>query len=100
MRFLIPWQGSRDVSVDVSVKDRGGSWLATVRVEQAGRRTEHRVTIAATDLERYGTRDVHDLVRRAFAFLLEREPNTAVLREFRIAEIERYFPEFRATITR
>lgn len=30
----------------------------------------------------------------AFNFLLEREPNTSILREFDIEDINRYFPEF------
>jgi hypothetical protein len=80
--------------IDVSVTRSGESWLADVTVDQDGRRTEHRVTVASDDLRRYGAKDVVDLVRRAFAFLLERESNTSILREFRITEIERYFPEF------
>ena len=81
--------------IDVSVR---GS-LATVRVEQGGARTEHRVTVTQADLDRYAASDVADLVRRSFEFLLAREPNTSILREFRISEIERYFPEFRETIS-
>ena len=60
--------------------------------------TEHRVTVRDEDLARYGASDAADLVRRSFDFLLAREPNTSILREFRITEIERYFPEYAATI--
>ncbi len=84
--------------VDVSVEGIGGGAIAHVRVEQDGRRTEHRVTVTDDDLARYGAGDVDDLVRRSFDFLLAREPNTSILREFRITEIERYFPEYRETI--
>jgi hypothetical protein len=31
---------------------------------------------------------------QAFQFLLEREPNTAILKEFELSVINRYFPEF------
>ncbi len=34
----------------------------------------------------------------AFRFLLEREPNTAILASFDITDISRYFPEFEAEI--
>lgn len=86
------------MSVDVSVERGESGWTATVRVEQRGTRTEHRVTVRDEDLSRYGATDSADLVRRSFDFLLEREPNTSILREFRITEIERYFPEYQETI--
>ncbi len=88
------------MNVEVAVAPSSGGWLATVRVDQRGMRTEHRVTTTDADLRRYGATDVTDLVRRSFEFLLEREPNTSILREFRITEIERYFPEYREEIRR
>jgi hypothetical protein len=85
-------------AIDVIIERVAEGSVATVRVEQRGARTQHRVTVTAEDLRRYGATDVADLVRRSFEFLLEREPNTSILREFRITEIERYFPEFREAI--
>ncbi len=82
------------------IEQAPGEGLATVEVEQHGTRTRHRVTVTQEDLTRYGATDVTDLVRRSFEFLLEREPATSILREFRITEIERYFPEFREAIRR
>lgn len=38
------------------------------------------------------------LVERSFAFLLEREPNTAILRRFDLPIIGRYFPEYEREI--
>ena len=38
------------------------------------------------------------LIIQSFKFLLEREPNTAILRRFDLAEISRYFPEYEAEI--
>jgi hypothetical protein len=88
------------MSVAVRVEPTPGGWIATVDVAQKGSRTQHRVTVGRDDLTRYGGTDAGDLVRRSFAFLLAREPNTSILREFRITEIERYFPEYLATIRR
>jgi hypothetical protein len=82
------------MSIDVRVLPEGSGWVATVDVEQRGTRTRHRVTVDKEDLARYGATDVTDLVRRSFDFLLEREPNTSILREFRITEIEHYFQDY------
>ena len=45
-----------------------------------------------------GTTDVEELVRRSFEFLLEREPKEAILRQFNLQDIEKYFPEYRGDI--
>ena len=41
-----------------------------------------------------GTKDVEELVRRSFEFLLEREPKEAILRTFNLQDIKKYFPEY------
>ncbi len=87
------------MTIDVRVVAAGDGWTATVDIEQDGARTRHRVTVTPADLQRYSATDVADLVRRSFAFLLEREPNTSILREFRLTEIERYFPGYGRTIS-
>lgn len=56
--------------------------------------TTHRVRVSSAERERYGERDVDALVRRSFEFLLAREANTSILREFDLSTIERYFPEY------
>ena len=89
-----------NVSVDVRVHDQSGSWLAKVRVVQDGHRTDHRVTVTADDLARYDASDAKDLVRRSFVFLLAREPNTSILRDFGITEIEHHFPDYPSAIRR
>ena len=38
------------------------------------------------------------LVRKSFEFLLERDPNTSILRSFELPLIQRYFPEYERTI--
>jgi len=62
--------------------------------------TTHRVRISRAERERYGGGDVAELVRRSFEFLLAREPNTSILREFDLATIERYFPEYAVEVVR
>jgi hypothetical protein len=39
------------------------------------------------------------LVRESFVFLLEREPVESILRTFDLSVIERYFPEYRGTMS-
>lgn len=38
------------------------------------------------------------LVYKSFEFLLEREPNTSILRTFELSVIQRYFPDFEQTM--
>ena len=35
-----------------------------------------------------------ELLKYSFQFLLEREPNTAILSSFELTEISKYFPEY------
>lgn len=81
----------------------GEAWVCDVAVVvEGGTSTRHAVTVAAADLARLdpAARDPHILVDRSFRFLLEREPNTSILRSFDLMEIARYFPEFESTIRR
>ena len=76
------------------MRPEGEGHLAVVTVRE-GTTTTHRVRVSQDERERYGGgADVADLVRRSFLFLLAREPNTSILREFDLSAIERYFPEF------
>lgn len=40
-----------------------------------------------------------ELVRKSFEFLLEREPNTSILRDFELPVIQQYFPEYEQIIS-
>jgi hypothetical protein len=53
------------------------------------------VTVDEVDVQELGGH-AEQLVRASFAFLLEREPVTSILRNFDLAVIENYFPEWRA----
>lgn len=43
---------------------------------------------------------VEKFVHLSFEFLLDREPNTSILRQFNIREINHYFPEFESEISK
>ena len=85
-------------SVAVRAESQAGGWLVEVEVADEGDRTHHRVTVAPAEVARWARgssgSDVEDLVRRSFEFLLEREPASSILREFDLAVIQRYFPEY------
>jgi hypothetical protein len=86
-------------TVDVTVREEHDGWIADVTV-RSQTTTTHRVRITRAERERFGGGDVTELVRRSFEFLLAREPNTSILREFSLATIGRYFPEYAAEIRR
>ena len=73
-------------------------WTCQVALDVRGQRTEHTVTVSQASLARWGAgseqKDVEDLVLRSFEFLLEREPPSAILRQFELSVIESYFPEY------
>ena len=84
--------------VRVSAEAKGDDWLCEVRVDHAGQRTQHAVTVRRGDLQRWAhgakREDVESLVARSFEFLLEREPPNAILASFDLSVIQRYFPEY------
>jgi hypothetical protein len=67
-------------------------------VDYRGEHTEHSVSLRDDDVKSWGRgtakEDVEDLVRRSFDFLLEREPQSSILRTFDLPVIGRYFPEY------
>ena len=62
--------------------------------------TQHTVTLSRADHTRLAAagESPTEFVARCTAFLLDREENTSILREFDIAVISRYFPEFESEI--
>ena len=80
-------------AVDVTVREEGEGWTAEVIVRDHSV-TTHRVRISRAEYKRFGGGDVRELVRRSFEFLLARESNTSILRDFSLATIESYFPEY------
>ena len=79
----------------IAVERRAGSTYR-VTVLEGGGSTTHDVTVTAEDVERFGGPGVSPerLVEASFEFLLEREPKEAILRQFALPVIQRYFPEY------
>jgi hypothetical protein len=75
-----------DSSFEVTVEDRTT--------------TTHTVTVDANYAAKLtgGKAPVEELISRSFDFLLEREPNTSILRRFDLPVIGRYFPEYERVI--
>jgi hypothetical protein len=86
---------------DVTVVERDGGTFA-VTVGDGARATSHTVHVPAglPEILGCGQVPVVELVRSSFAFLLEREPPTSILRTFSLEQISDYFPEYPETIRR
>ena len=69
-------------------------------VVEGERETIHRVHMSqAYYRELCGATVTHEYVLvQAFRYLLEREPNTAILAEFDLPDISKYFEDFEAVI--
>ena len=75
------------------MRESGDGHVVEVTVKDS-ETTSHRVRVSRAERERYDSENVADLVKRSFEFLLAREANTSILREFDLSTIERYFPEY------
>jgi hypothetical protein len=62
--------------------------------------TSHMVSLSKTYYEKITNKAISQelLIEKSFEFLLEREPNTSILRSFELSVIGRYFPEYEETI--
>ena len=62
--------------------------------------TEHYVTASKDFLSQFSKYNLspEDIVKYSFEFLLDREPNTSILKKFDITLISNYFPDFTKTI--
>ena len=62
--------------------------------------TEHDVTASKDFLNQFTKYNIspENFVKHSFEFLLDREPNTSILRKFDITIISNYFPEYTETI--
>jgi hypothetical protein len=90
-----------EISVTRTTVTKDGFTFAVEVADRAGRST-HAVTLSRADHERLssGKEAPEDLVRRSFAFLLDRERKESILGAFDLTDIRRYFPEFEETIRR
>lgn len=77
-----------DLQFEVTVTDRSTtSHLVTVQAAYAQQLTLGKISTA-------------ELVKQSFVFLLAREPNTSILRQFDLSVIAHYFPEYEQQIAK
>ena len=87
--------------VDVErTEGAAGGYEFQVTVREGKSESRHRVTLksATYDSLAAGKATPEELIRAAFAFLLEREPKESILARFDVTVISRYFPEFEKSI--
>jgi UDP-glucose 4-epimerase len=85
-------------SIDVSEIDNEHFEVVVV----AKTTTSHRVSVQANYADKLAQGKVSnaELVKKSFEFLLERETNTSILRQFDLSVIANYFPEYESSITK
>jgi hypothetical protein len=83
---------------DISVKRIDDSTFEVTVVARTT--TTHTVTVEPGYAAKLtgGKVPVETLISRSFEFLLEREPNTSILRRFDLPVIGHYFPEYERVI--
>lgn len=71
------------------------SWVFEVRIFDAGRRHDYRLTLGWADYDLWcrGRLAPQQVARAVMAFLLSREPASAILPTFDCSVVRRYFPE-------
>lgn len=78
----------------ISIYERDRN-IYVVTVDEGESSTSHEVTVWPSDIERYAPHaSTEDLLQASFEFLLAREPKEAILRQFELPVIERYFPDY------
>ncbi|HET7214162.1 MAG TPA: hypothetical protein VFL79_11275 [Terriglobia bacterium] len=67
-----------------------------VAITEGASKTTHTVSLSPDYYEKLTGKKVTEelLIERSFRFLLEREPKESILREFDLALIGRYFPDY------
>jgi hypothetical protein len=83
--------------IEVKKKSENESgWVFDVQVDGVG----YKVEVKKGDYEKLtgGEVTAEELVEKSLKFLLAREPKEAILKQFNIMDISRYFPEYESEI--
>lgn len=79
---------------DISITEVDSSTYQVTVVAQST--TVHTVTVQADYATKLTSGRISntELLKKSFEFLLQREPNTSILRSFDLSVISRYFPDY------
>jgi hypothetical protein len=81
--------------VEVRCTSDGSGYRCSVEVSDKSGTSHHLVRVSAKEFQRWSRgRSAEELVADSFGFLLEREPNESILKEFDLSVIKRYFPDY------
>jgi hypothetical protein len=81
--------------VEVRCAAEADGYRCAVDVSDPRGTSHHLVHVSRKDFDRWRRgRSPEELVRDSFAFLLERESKESILKEFDLAVIQRYFPDY------
>ena len=77
-------------------KETEVGWQFRVEIEENDSLTNHSVSLSKDYFNNFADRFSlpEELIRKSFEFLLAREPREAILKEFDLALIKEYFPEY------
>jgi hypothetical protein len=84
----------------VSSDRRGDGYRCSVEIGDDPGATHHEVAFSKAEMDRLapeGTKP-EELARAAFRFLLDQEPREAILRDFELQVIGRYFPGWEGAV--
>ena len=88
--------------IEVTRTGNGEPLEFEVVVRDAGSESRHHVTMGRAICERLtaGEHTPEHCLEAAFRFLLDREPKEAILGQFNVSVIPRYFPDFERELPR
>lgn len=75
-----------------------GNEVYRVTVEQAGSTSTHEVILSGDEAPGRPGVATEELIEASFRFLLDREPQEAILRRFELGVISRYFPDYESRL--
>jgi hypothetical protein len=84
------------MTAGITIRPMEQEWFG-VQLDEGDTTWSYRVQVPPSLLDDLGLVgiDLERVIRVSFAFLLEREPPSSILREFPLDVIPRYFPEYK-----
>jgi hypothetical protein len=91
----------RNMTAGITITPMEQEWFG-VQLDEGDTTWSYKVQVPPALLDDLGLVgiDLERVIRESFAFLLEREPPSSILREFPLDVIPRYFPEYQNELPR